>query len=157
MDFRDELPVDHRLARVYRVGAGLCGVVLLVFGCLGLADGLAFFSTTGQDVAGLSSNGLLSLISIVTAAVLIGGAVVGGNAASTINIVVGGLFVLSGFVNLALLDSGANVLAFRIPNVVFSFVMGLVVATFGMYGRVSGRLPLDNPYYRHRHPAATTR
>ncbi|MEV4558168.1 DUF4383 domain-containing protein [Kitasatospora sp. NPDC049285] len=152
MDFRDELPVDHRLAQVYRVGAGLCGVVLLVFGCLGLADGLSFFSTTGESVAGLSSNGLLSLVSIATAACLIVGAVIGGNTASTVNIVVGGLFVLSGFVNLALLDSGANVLAFRIPNVVFSFVMGLVIATFGMYGRVSGRLPRDNPYWRHRHP-----
>ncbi|MEV0188192.1 DUF4383 domain-containing protein [Kitasatospora purpeofusca] len=151
MDFRDELPVDHRLALVYRVGAGLCGVALLLFGCLGLADGLAFFSTTGEHVAGLSSNGLLSLISVATAVV---GAVVGGNTASTINIVVGGLFVLSGFVNLALLDSGANVLAFRIPNVLFSFVMGLIIATFGMYGRVSAKLPLDNPYWRHRHPAS---
>ncbi|MFG2825465.1 DUF4383 domain-containing protein [Kitasatospora sp. NPDC048365] len=155
MDFRDELPVDHRLANVYRFGAGLCGVVLLVFGCLGLADGLAFFSTTGERVAGLSSNGLLSWISIATAVVLIVGAAIGGNTASTINIVVGTLFVLSGFVNLALLDSGANVLAFRIPNVLFSFVMGLFIATFGMYGRVSAKLPLDNPYWRHRHPEST--
>ncbi|MFJ4675510.1 DUF4383 domain-containing protein [Kitasatospora sp. NPDC088783] len=155
MDFRDELPVDHPLARVYRFGAGLCGVVLLVFGCLGLADGLAFFSTRGESVAGLSSNGLLSLVSIVTAVVLIVGAAIGGTTASTVNIVVGTLFVLSGFVNLALLDSGANVLAFRIPNVVFSFAMGLLIATFGMYGRVSGRLPYDNPYWRHRHPEST--
>ncbi|KIQ66410.1 hypothetical protein TR51_02010 [Kitasatospora griseola] len=154
MDFRDELPVDHRPARVHRAGAGLCGVVLLVFGCLGLADGLAFFSTTGERVAGLSSNGLLSLISIAAAAVLIVGAVIGGNTASTINIAVGGLFVLSGFVNLAVLDSGANVLAFRVSNVIFSFVMGLVIATFGMYGRVSAKLPLDNPYWRRRHPEA---
>ncbi|MEV4614935.1 DUF4383 domain-containing protein [Kitasatospora sp. NPDC049258] len=152
MDFRDELPVDHRLARVYRVGAGLCGAALLVFGCLGLADGLAFFSTSGEPVAGLSSNGLLSLISIVTAGALIAGAVIGGNIASTVNIVVGTLFVLSGFVNLALLDSGANVLSFRIPNVIFSFAMGLLIATFGMYGRVSAKLPHDNPYWRHRHP-----
>lgn len=154
MKFRDELPVDHRLAQVYRWSASLCGVALLVFGCLGLADGLAFFSTNGERIAGLSSNGLLSWISIVTALVLIAGAVKGGNTASTVNIVVGTLFVLSGFVNLALLDSGANILDFRIPNVIFSFVMGLAIATFGMYGRVSGKLPLDNPYWRHRHPNA---
>lgn len=155
MDLRDELPLDHRLARVYRYGAGLCGAALLVFGCLGLADGLAFFSTDGEHVAGLSSNGLLSLVSIVTAAVLITGAVIGGNRASTINIVVGTLFVLSGFVNLTLLDSGANFLAFGISNVIFSFVMGFVIATFGMYGRVSSRLPRDNPYWQARHPHAT--
>jgi hypothetical protein len=156
MDLRDELPVDHRLAQVYRIGGGLCGAALLAFGCLGLADGLDFFSTHGEQVAGLSSNGLLSLVSIVFALLLITGAVIGGNTASTVNIVVGTLFVLSGFVNLALLDSGANVLAFRIPNVVFSFVMGFVIATFGMYGRVSGKLPLDNPYWRSRHPGTET-
>nr|BEK70883.1 hypothetical protein KPHV_81100 [Kitasatospora purpeofusca] len=154
MNLSDELPVDHRLAQVYRWSASLCGVALLVFGCLGLADGLAFFSTDGERIAGLSSNGLLSWISIVTALALIAGAVKGGNTASTVNIVVGTLFVLSGFVNLALLDSSANVLDFRIPNVIFSFLMGLAIATFGMYGRVSGKLPLDNPYWRHRHPNA---
>ncbi|BFV60166.1 hypothetical protein KCMC57_up52700 [Kitasatospora sp. CMC57] len=154
MDLRDDLPLDHRLAQVYRYGAGLCGAALLVFGCLGLADGLAFFSTSGERVAGLSSNGLLSLVSIATAAVLITGAVIGGNTASTVNIVVGTLFVLSGFVNLTLLDSGANYLAFGMSNVIFSFVTGLVIATFGMYGRVSSRLPRDNPYWRARHPNA---
>ncbi|MFD7984316.1 DUF4383 domain-containing protein [Kitasatospora indigofera] len=152
MKLHDDLPVDHRLSRVYRVGAGLCGTALLVFGCLGLADGLSFFSTDGEPIAGLSSNGLLSLVSIVVAVVLIAGTVIGGNNASTVNITVGTLFVLSGFANLAVLDSSANILAFRIQNVLFSFVMGLVIATFGMYGRVSGRLPYDNPYWRHRHP-----
>ncbi|MFI9162085.1 DUF4383 domain-containing protein [Kitasatospora aureofaciens] len=157
MKLHEELPVDHRLSRVYRAGAGLCGAALLVFGCLGLSDGLPFFSTDGEKIAGLSSNGLLSLVSVVTAAVLLGGALVGGNIASTVNITVGALFVLSGFVNLALLDSPANILAFRIQNVLFSFVMGLVIATFGMYGRVSGTLPLDNPYRRHRHPGPSDR
>ncbi|MFD9691391.1 DUF4383 domain-containing protein [Kitasatospora sp. NPDC059146] len=157
MKLHDELPVDHRLSQVYRVGAGLCGAALLVFGCLGFADGLSFFSTSGETIAGLSSNGLLSLVSVVTAAVLVGGAAIGGNTASTINITVGTLFVLSGFVNLAVLDSSANVLAFRIQNVLFSFVMGLVIATFGMYGRVSAKLPLDNPYWRHRHPRSAGR
>ncbi|MFE9425931.1 DUF4383 domain-containing protein [Kitasatospora sp. NPDC006697] len=151
MKLRDELPVDHRLSQVYRFGAGLCGAALFVFGFLGFANGLAFFSTSGETIAGLSSNGLLSLVSVVTAVVLVGGAVVGGNTASTINITVGTLFFLSGFVNLAVLDSSANILAFHIQNVLFSFAMGLVIATFGMYGRVSGKLPRDNPYWRHRH------
>lgn len=152
MKLRDELPVDHRLAQVYRYGAGLCGLVLLAFGCLGLADNLTFFSTHGEHVAGLSSNGLLSVISLVFAAILIAGAVIGGNTASTINITVGGLFVLSGFVNMGLMQTSANFLAFRMSNVLFSFAMGLIIATFGMYGRVSYKLPHDNPYWIARHP-----
>lgn len=36
-------------------------------------------------------------------------------------------------------------------NVIFSLVTGLLLMTFGMYGRVSGSLPHDNPYWRARH------
>ncbi|TLQ42980.1 DUF4383 domain-containing protein [Streptomyces marianii] len=157
MRLRDELPVDHALATVYRVGAALCGAVLLVFGCLGLADGLGFFETDGARVAGLSSNGLLSLISLCVGLLLLGGAVVGGNAASTLNMIVGTSFLLSGFVHLFLLGRPANILDFGMSNVVFSFVMGLLIVTFGMYGRVSGGLPHDNPYWRSRHPEQARR
>jgi hypothetical protein len=149
---QEHLPVDHHLGTVYRWGAALTGALLLVFGTLGFADDLAFFSTTGQKVAGLSSNGLLSLISIVTAAALVGAAVYGGNLASNVNMLIGTVFLLSGFVNLALLDTKANVLAFHLQNVMFSFIVGLMLLTFGMYGRVSGGLPHDNPYWRARHP-----
>ncbi|MEV0927398.1 DUF4383 domain-containing protein [Streptomyces spongiicola] len=157
MKLRDELPVDHRLATVYRVGAALCGVILLVFASLGFADGLGWFETDGARVAGMSSNGLLSLVSLCVGLLLLGGAVVGGNVASTLNMIVGAAFVLSGFVHLFLLDRPANILDFSMSNVVFSFVMGLLIVTFGMYGRVSGGLPHDNPYWRSRHPEQARR
>ncbi|MEV5975915.1 DUF4383 domain-containing protein [Streptomyces sp. NPDC052114] len=148
----EELPVDHRLSRVYRVGAGLMGLVLLAFGVLGLIDKIGFFDTRGDTVAGLNTNGALSVLSIAVGLLLFVGMVIGGNAASTLNMVIGVVFILSGFVNLALLDSRFNFLAFRIQNVLFSFVVGLLLMTFGMYGRVSGGLPHDNPYWKARHP-----
>jgi len=152
MKLHDHLPQDHRLGRVYRYGAGLMGLLLLVFGTLGLLDELAFFSTSGERELGLSSNGLLSVISIAAAAVLVTGAVIGGNIASIINLGMGLVFYISGFVNLALLDTQANFLAFRFQNVMFSFAVGVMLMTFGAYGRVSGGLPHDNPYWRARHP-----
>ncbi|MFI6652920.1 DUF4383 domain-containing protein [Streptomyces sp. NPDC050529] len=148
----EHLPVDHRLSRVYRIGAGLMGLVLLAFGILGLTDQVGFFDTGGDTVAGLSTNGALSVLSICVGLLLFIGMVVGGNFASTLNMVLGIAFVLSGFVNLALLDTGLNFLAFEIQNVLFSFVVGLLLMMFGMYGRVSGGLPHDNPYWRARHP-----
>ncbi|MFB6910621.1 DUF4383 domain-containing protein [Streptomyces microflavus] len=157
MKLSDELPVDHRLAAVYRIGAGLCGAILLVFGILGFTNQLGFFDTSGTHVAGLSTNGLLSLISVVVGLVLIAGAVIGGNVASMVNMTVGSLFILSGFVHIFILDKGANVLDFGMSNVIFSFVMGLLILTFGMYGRVSGGLPHDNPYWRSRHPEEAAR
>ncbi|MEV0917904.1 DUF4383 domain-containing protein [Streptomyces sp. NPDC049967] len=148
----EHLPVDHRLSRVYRVGAGLMGLVLLAFGVLGLIDKIGFFDTGGDTVAGLSTNGALSVLSICVGVLLFIGMVIGGNFASTLNMVIGIVFVLSGFVNLALLDTGMNFLAFQIQNVLFSFVVGLLLMMFGMYGRVSGGLAHDNPYWRARHP-----
>lgn len=157
MELRDELPLDHKLARVYRWGAAFCGVVLLVFGCLGFADSLSPFDTGGAHLAGMSTNGVLSLVSVVVGIVLIAGAAIGGNIASTVNMTVGILFLLSGFVHIFLLDKPGNVLDFGMTNVVFSFVMGLIIVTFGMYGRVSSRLSHDNPYWQRRHPAEAAR
>lgn len=152
----EHLPIDHRLSKVYRVGAGLMGLVLVAFGILGLLNRIGFFDTGGAMVAELNTNGALSVLSIIVGVVLFGGMVIGGNLASTLNIVLGLLFLLSGFVNLALLQTGANFLAFKIQNVLFSFVVGLLLVVFGMYGRVSGGLSHDNPYWRARHPGRRT-
>ncbi|WP_335932134.1 DUF4383 domain-containing protein [Streptomyces sp. PTD5-9] len=151
------LPVDHRLSSVYRVGAGLMGLVLLAFGILGLIDKIGFFSTGGATVAGLNTNGALSVLSICVGLLLFIGMVIGGNFASTLNMILGVAFILSGFVNLALLDTDYNFLAFHLQNVLFSFVVGLMLMIFGMYGRVSGGLPHDNPYWLARHPEEVDR
>ncbi|MGW0916444.1 DUF4383 domain-containing protein [Streptomyces sp. NPDC002784] len=151
MKLRDELPVDHHLATVYRYGAGLCGLVLLTFAALGFADALSPFDTAGDEIAGMTTNLALSVLSTFVGLALLAGAVIGGNFASTLNMTVGTLFVLSGFAHIFVLDRPANVLDFGMTNVIFSFVMGLVIATFGMYGRVSSKLPPDNPYRQRRH------
>ncbi|MFE9931907.1 DUF4383 domain-containing protein [Streptomyces sp. NPDC005533] len=153
MNLRDELPVDHPLNRVYRIGAAACGLLLLLFGCLGFADSLSSFDTAGS-IAGMSTNGLLSAISVIVGLLLFVAALIGGNVASSVNIAVGVLFVLSGFVHLFLIGRPGNVLDFGMTNVIFSFLMGLLIMTFGMYGRVSGGLPHDNPYWKQRHAGA---
>ncbi|MEU1458590.1 DUF4383 domain-containing protein [Streptomyces avermitilis] len=153
----EHLPVDHGLSKFYRVGAGLMGLVLLAFGVLGLINRIGFFNTHGDTVAGLNTNGALSALSICVGLLLFAGMVIGGNVASTLNMVLGILFILSGFVNLALLDTGFNFLAFHIQNVLFSFVVGVLLMFFGMYGRVGSALPHDNPYWRARHPEQVER
>ncbi|MCZ7415862.1 DUF4383 domain-containing protein [Streptomyces sp. WMMC897] len=157
MKLQNELPVDHHLATVYRYGAAFCGLVLLVFAGLGFADALSSFETSGDTIAGMTTNVALSVISTVVGFALLVGAAVGGNFASTLNMVVGGLFVLSGLAHIFILDTSANVLDFGMTNVIFSFVMGLLIATFGMYGRVSSKLSPDNPYWRRRHAEAAVR
>jgi hypothetical protein len=136
-------------ARVYavqRTGAGLVALFLLVFGLLGFASGQHFFSTRGQPVLGMSSNGLLSTVSVIVALVLLAAAARSARTASTVMIILGPLFLLSAFVNSIVLGTRLNWLGFEISNVVFSVVVGLLMLLLGAYGRISGHLPPDSPY-----------
>ncbi|MCX5263227.1 DUF4383 domain-containing protein [Streptomyces sp. NBC_00199] len=148
----DHLPVDHRLNLVYRIGAGLMGLGLIVFGVFGIIDRIGFFDTGGDQVWSLNTNGALSWLSVAVGLLLVVGMVIGGNVASTLNMVFGVLFILSGFLNMALLETDYNFLAFEIQNCMLSFVIGILLMVFGMYGRVGSALPHDNPYWRARHP-----
>jgi hypothetical protein len=58
------------------------------------------------------------------------------------------LFLVSALLNLALLRTTFNLLAFRMSNVVFSIVVGLLMLVLGAYGRISGNLPANGPYAR---------
>lgn len=144
-------PPGSRLDLVHRTGAAVLGIGLCVFGFLGFVDRLKFLAVPGKAVLGLSSNGLLSTISLIVGGVLIGSALRGGRISSTITVVVGLLFLLSGLVNLTVLDTKFNLLAFRLPNVIFSFIAGMLLLFLGAYGRFSGGLSVDNPYYQRRH------
>ena len=94
------------------------GLGIGMFGVLGFVNRLDMFSTTGAPVLGLSSNGLLSTISVVVAVILIAAGLRGGRTASTVLVVIGAAFVASGLVNTLVLGTPLNLLAFRIPNAV---------------------------------------
>jgi hypothetical protein len=140
----------HPIFLVHRIGAVVVALVLWAFAALGFASGTGFVTTQGARALGMTGNGLLSTISVVVGVVLVVAALLGGPVASTTCVVVGGLFVLSGLLNLIVLNSPHNFLAFTMPNIVFSLVVGLALLTIGLYGRASGQLPPDNPYRRAR-------
>ena len=140
-----------RVFAVQRAGALLVGAVLLGFGLLGFTRGVPLLSTTGERVAGLSADGALAGLSVLVAVVLIAAALRGPRVASTVMLVLGVLFLVSALVNLAVIGTRANVLAFQASDVVFSVVVGLLLLTLGAYGRISGNLPADSPY-AHPHP-----
>jgi Domain of unknown function (DUF4383) len=116
--------LGRRLDLVHRMGAAVLGAGLCVFGVLGVANRLEFLSTRGKVLLGLGSNGLLATISLIVGAVLVGAAFRGGRISSTITVIIGVLFLLSGLLNLAVLDTGLNLLGFRLSNVIFSFIAG---------------------------------
>ncbi|HEX4250360.1 MAG TPA: DUF4383 domain-containing protein [Pseudonocardia sp.] len=139
-------PGPHPVHRLHRLGAAAVGAFLILFAALGLTEGLAWLGTTGTWVLGLSSNGLLSVISLVVGVLLVGSATRSGPTASTAAIVLGVAFLLSGMANMLVLNTSLNLLAFRLPNIVFSVVVGLLLLVLGSYGRISGGLPPGSPY-----------
>jgi len=141
---------EHSVMWVHRVGALVVAAVIAAFGVLGLVGGLAFFDTEGDPILGFSTNGALSTISIVTAVVLVVAAIRGGRLSSTVMVVIGVLFLVSAFVNMALIGTPYNLLAFRLPNAFFSIGAGMVLLFTGAYGRFSSKLPPDNPYQQQR-------
>ncbi len=138
----------HRIHTVHRAGAGALGAFLLAFGLGGLLLGPEFLATTGPIVMGLSTNGLLSTLSLVVGVLLVAAAAKGGPVASAVSVVVGGLFVASGIANVLLIDTTMNMLAFRMTNVIFSLLVGAALLCVGAYGRFTVDLPADNPYAR---------
>jgi hypothetical protein len=141
-------PGPHPIHTVHRVSALAVGGFLILFGALGLVHRLPWLSSTGTLVLGMSSNGLLAGLSVIVGVVLVVSALRGGHSASNISIGLGGLFLVSGLVNTVVLGTSMNVLAFRASNIVFSFVVGTILLVTGSYGRITGHLPLDNPYHR---------
>ncbi len=145
---RSEEPphLGDRVYVVQRAGAVLVALFLLVFAVLGFASGQRFFSTPGEPVLGMSSNGLLSTVSVVVALVLLAAAAHSARTASTVMLILGPLFLLSAGVNAIVLGTRLNWLAFSISNVLFSLVVGLLLLLLGAYGRIGGHLPPDSPY-----------
>src|SRR5688572_25936586 len=128
---QDERPVDQRVLQVHRIGALAVALVIGVFGILGFADGLAFFSTEGERILGLSSNGLLSTISIVTAIVLATAAFRGPRIASTVMITIGILSLVPARATLAFPRPGSTTLASERPKAAFSAGAGWLLHRLG--------------------------
>jgi hypothetical protein len=137
----------HPIHTVHRVGIAGLGLFLLSFGVLGLVRGLPFHSTQGELVMGLQSNGLLAVVSVAASVVLLGAALRSPHTASTVGIVTGALFLISGIGNLFVLGTAMNMLAFGLSNVVFSLVVGMGLLFTGAYGRISAHVAPDSPYY----------
>jgi Domain of unknown function (DUF4383) len=144
------------MGNLHRIGAAVVGGFVFVFGLAGLAMRPAVFSTEGPVVFGMTSNGLLAFASMAVGIVLLFAAVIGGQIVAWAAIAAGAAFFLSGVVNVFLLGTPLNVMAFTMPNVVFSWVVGVVLLALGMIGRKGHRIDasLDGSHVERKDPAA---
>ena len=133
------IPINHPLQPLYRVVAALCGLYVLVVGVMLFigARGQDFFAQEGLPRALLiQGNQAFGVLSIVVGLVLFGGAIAGGNLDHWINLVAGGVFLVAGMAMMALLQTDLNFLGYSMSTCVASFILGLLMLTAGLYGKV---------------------
>ncbi|HST67367.1 MAG TPA: hypothetical protein VLM05_19495 [Mycobacteriales bacterium] len=125
----NSLPVNHPLHRVYRIAAGVVGLLLAVFGLLGLL--------MSGDIVRIPASTTFSVICLVAGLVLVGAAVVGGNVAPQTNAYVGAALLLVGLVGLLSMGSpDSNFLDVSMADVILLFVAGMVLLAAAFYGQV---------------------
>jgi hypothetical protein len=132
------IPVNHRLQPLYRALAALCGLFVLVFGIVGIVRtaGDPLFDQGDATVFGLHLNLAFAIISVIVGVVVLAGAIIGRNLDHFINMIGGIVFMAAGLLMLTLLQTDANFLNFRLSTCVVSFLIGIVMFSAGLYGRV---------------------
>jgi hypothetical protein len=135
------IPTNHPMRPFYRFLAILAGLYILIFGIVAFSRtrGMAAFSQAqGQHAwaLGLRSNLGFALISIVAGAIIIVCTIIGRNLDRWVNIVGGLAFMAIGLAMLLLLQTDANFLMFSMSNCVASFIIGTVLFSAGLYGKV---------------------
>ena len=135
-------PLNHHLRQTYRFVAFLAGAYLLVTGIIGLAGtwGDPFFGRHGHDWSlGLRVNPAGSWLLTLLGVVVVAATLLGGNVHHRVTLVAGWTMCVLAVLIMATMQTDANVLAASMINVIVLLVLGLVVLTAGLYGKVGRR------------------
>jgi Domain of unknown function (DUF4383) len=130
-------PLNHHLRQTYRFLAGLAGLYVTLAGILGLAAtwGHQMFDREGSWALGLRTNPAAAWLYTVVGLILLAAVVIGGNVLHHIAMLVGWGLCALGVLQMAFLQTDANVLHASMTNVIAAIIIGLVALTAGLYGK----------------------
>ncbi|MFG3297362.1 DUF4383 domain-containing protein [Micromonospora chersina] len=149
-------PVNHPARPLYRVLSGLIGLYILVFGVWGVFQtwGNGLFSRENTTALGLRTNLAFALVSVVFGAFLLIGASRRGNLGHYMNLTAGAVFLVTGILMMAVLQTTANFLNFSMSTVLISLVFGLILLATGLYDKVGTDEHAADERRRREHPVA---
>lgn len=153
------IPVNHPLRPLYRLFAALIGLYVLIFGIFGVTKTWEhpLFARENTWVLGLRTNLAFALVSVVFGAIILFSALHRGNLGHFMNLIAGGVFIVTGLAMMAVLQTTVNILNFSMSTVIVSLIFGLLFLATGLYDKVGS--PEDahaENHYRHR-PAPSHR
>ncbi|MFI5845860.1 DUF4383 domain-containing protein [Catenuloplanes sp. NPDC051500] len=145
------MPINHPLRPFYRAVSGLCGIVILAFGILGViaSSGEDFFSRESIWALWMRTNMAFSLLSIVLGAILVGGYAIGGELSHRINYYGSWLLLAGGLAGIAVMRTDVNIFNWSMVNVIVSLIIGTLVLTAGLYDKPGPTEPAGEAAIRH--------
>ena len=131
-------PLNHHLRLTYRFFATIAGLYLLLFGVIGLARtwGDPFLHRGTDWVLGLRTNPAASWLATAAGAILLAAILIGGNVYHRVALVLGWGCCAYAVLIMAFLQTDANIVNASMINVITLIVLGLIVLTAGLYGKV---------------------
>ncbi len=128
----------------WRTLAFFTGVFVLVFGIIGFVKstgaGLEWFAQDDLPTAiFMQANPAFSLLSIVVGAIVTLAIVIGRNVDRWVNMTAAVVFLLVGMGMLAVLRTDLNYFGYTVATCITSFVVGTVLGTAGLYGKVGSK------------------
>jgi hypothetical protein len=134
-------PLNHHLRQTYRFLSALAGLYLLLVGVIGIAmtAGDPFFHRGSDWVLGMRVNPAASWLFAVGGVIVLAAALVGGNVHHRVTLALGWGIAGLAMVLMTMIQTDANVLNVSMVNVIVLTLLGLVLLTAGLYGRVGSR------------------
>ncbi|MFI5493028.1 DUF4383 domain-containing protein [Actinoplanes sp. NPDC051859] len=131
-------PLNHHLRQTYRTLAGASGAYLTLWGALGIAAtwGDPFFHRGADWVLGMRVNSAGAWLGLLLGVAVLAAVVRGGNVHHHVNLVLGYVLMGVAMVLLALIQTDANVLNISMVNVIVLSLLGVVILTAALYGKV---------------------
>lgn len=135
----EHFPLNHRLRPLFRGVAAITGLGLLGFGILAYwqSSGGPMFATENlANVMGLTANRGLGMAAAVSGVVVLIALLIGHNIDSLVNLVVSIVFMAAGLAMMPLIGTGSNFLGFSMANCIASLLIGAMLLTACLYGRI---------------------
>ena len=131
-------PLNHHLRQTYRFLAGLAGLYLALAGLLGIAAtwGDDFLNDGHDWILGQRLNPAAAWLYAVVGVVLLAVVLIGGNPYHYVTLVLGWGLCALGILVMAVLQTDANIFHASMSNIITIIILGLIVLTAGLYGKV---------------------
>ncbi|MGK5679309.1 DUF4383 domain-containing protein [Actinoplanes sp. URMC 104] len=134
-------PLNHPLRPLYRFLALLAAAYLTLFGAIGLGvtAGEPFFHRGSDWVLGLRTNPATAWLSLILGLVLLAAVLLGRNLYHHVTVVLGWGLAGYAMIMMMVIQTDANVFNVSMINVIVLTVLGLIVLTAGLYGKIGAR------------------